>query len=68
MNSKKDLKFNLVLGNKAVNPFEGDIETIKGKPGYYCRRIGGFRLKFTVLIDKREIRVLDFGPKGDFKY
>ncbi|NPV80687.1 MAG: type II toxin-antitoxin system RelE/ParE family toxin [Firmicutes bacterium] len=57
-----------ILENMASNPFGGDIETIKGKPGYYRRRVGRYRLKFTILIEKREIRILEFGPKGDFDY
>jgi mRNA-degrading endonuclease RelE of RelBE toxin-antitoxin system len=51
-----------------INPFSGDIETIKGKPGYYRRRVGRYRIKFTVLLEKREILILEFGTKGDFSY
>lgn len=57
-----------LLEQIANNPFEGDIETIKGRPGYYRRRIGRYRLKFFIAMDKREVRIISFGPKGDFEY
>jgi mRNA-degrading endonuclease RelE of RelBE toxin-antitoxin system len=57
-----------ILEDMAVNPFSGDIETIKGKRGYYRRRVGGYRLKFTVNIESREVHILEIGPRGDFDY
>lgn len=57
-----------ILEEIAVNPFGGDIETIKGRPGYYRRRVGRYRLKFTILLKKRQVRILEFGPRGDFEY
>ncbi|MDN5344038.1 MAG: hypothetical protein PWQ18_149 [Clostridia bacterium] len=57
-----------ILEDMTVNPFTGDIETIKGKPGYYRRRIGGYRLKFIVNNERREVHILEFGPRGDFGY
>lgn len=68
LDRKQQEKIIGILEEMAVDPYSGDIETIKGKPGYYRRRIGAYRLKFTVSIDKREVRILEFGPKGDFSY
>jgi mRNA interferase RelE/StbE len=68
LDSKQKNRILNILTEIAVNPFAGDIETIKGKPGYYRRRIGSYRLKFRVMLKEKEIRVLDFGPKGDFEY
>ena len=91
MNSRKNLRFSIILSKQTakyieklskkqidkvlntleemtVNPFSGDIETIKGKPSYYRRRIGSYRIKFAILVEKKEIRILEFGPKGDFSY
>jgi len=47
-----------ILDEMTINPFTGDIETIKGKPGYYRRRVGDYRLKFTVRIIEKEVRIL----------
>ncbi|BCV22942.1 type II toxin-antitoxin system RelE family toxin [Moorella sp. Hama-1] len=68
LNRKWQEKILAIMEDMAVNPFTGDIETIKGKPGYYRRRIGGYRLKFTVNIAGREVHILEFGPRGDFGY
>ena len=75
-----------VLTDMATDPLSGDIETIKGSPGYFRRRIGRYRLKFKLIIETkevkespeskepgetkeiREIHVLEFGPRGDFRF
>lgn len=57
-----------ILEEMSKNPYGGDIETIKGKPGYYRRRIGGYRLKFKVEKERREVHILEFGPRGDFDF
>ncbi|RJQ29724.1 MAG: hypothetical protein C4589_04505 [Peptococcaceae bacterium] len=68
LESKQKDKILNILSKMSSNPFTGDIETIKGKPGYYRRRIGSHRLKFLVMLKEKEIRILDFGPRGDFEY
>ncbi|MEW8958812.1 hypothetical protein MHOCP_22960 [Moorella humiferrea] len=68
LNRKWQERILAILEDMSVNPFTGDIETIKGKPGHYRRRIGGYRLKFTVNIEERAVHILAFGPKGDFEY
>lgn len=68
LNNKWWCKILSILDEMSQNPFSGDIETIKGKQGYYRRRIGGYRLKFTVILEKREVCILDFGPRGDFDF
>jgi len=69
-----------VFVDMATDPLSGDIETIKGSPGYFRRRIGRYRFKFKLIMETREtgeagetkkireIHVLDFGPRGDFRY
>jgi mRNA-degrading endonuclease RelE of RelBE toxin-antitoxin system len=76
---RKRQVFQVFLGME-TNPLSGDIETIKGTPGYFRRRIGRYRLKFKLVIgtrqteepektkEIREVHVLDFGPRGDFRY
>ncbi|HAP93619.1 MAG TPA: hypothetical protein DCM26_03205 [Desulfotomaculum sp.] len=68
LDNKWRAKILSILEDMVINPFSGDIETIKGKPGYYRRRVGRYRIKFTVLLEKREILILEFGTKGDFSY
>lgn len=46
-------------------PHEGDRKAMKGHPGEYRLRVGGYRILYTVENDVLIVRILDAGNRGD---
>ena len=41
------------------NPFDGDIEKMKGKEYLWRRRVGSYRIFYELRVDIREINVIE---------
>ena len=54
-----------VLEEFQENPFIGDVKPIKGRPGTYRRRVGSYRIIYSVDYEDHIIRVLKVGTRGD---
>lgn len=50
----------------ATEPFSGDVKPIKGVKGLLRRRVGDYRIAFTVNFEKSEVVVLRVGRRGKF--
>jgi mRNA-degrading endonuclease RelE of RelBE toxin-antitoxin system len=48
-----------------VDPFQGDVRPIKGERGIF-RRVGDYRVSFTVNFEKNEVIVLRVGHRSKF--
>lgn len=47
----------LVIENPAFNPYEGDIEKIKGEEHVWRRRISAYRIFFEIMHDESVVRI-----------
>jgi mRNA interferase RelE/StbE len=47
------------------NPFIGDIKPLKGRHGTYRRRVGAYRIIYSVDYEARVVKVLKIGSRGD---
>lgn len=54
------------LREMAIDPFIGDVKPIKGVRGLLRRRVGDYRISFTVNFEKSEIVVLKVGRRESF--
>jgi mRNA interferase RelE/StbE len=50
----------------ATEPFSGDVKPIKGVKGVLRRRVGDYRIAFTVNFEKSELIVLRVGRREGF--
>ena len=50
----------------ATEPFSGDVKPIKGVRGLLRRRVGEYRIAFTVNFEKNEVVVLRVGRRERF--
>jgi mRNA interferase RelE/StbE len=50
----------------AAEPFGGDVKPIKGVKGLLRRRVGHYRIAFTVNFEKSEVVVLRVGRREGF--
>ena len=50
----------------ATEPFSGDVKPIKGVKGLLRRRVGEYRIAFTVNFEKSEVVVLEVGRREKF--
>jgi mRNA interferase RelE/StbE len=48
------------------DPFKGDVKPIKGVRSLLRRRIGDYRISFTVNFEKSEVVVLKIGRRESF--
>lgn len=48
------------------DPFAGDVRPIKGAQGVFRRRVGDYRLSFTVNFELGEVAVLKVGHRSKF--
>jgi len=48
------------------DPFLGDVRPIKGMKAVFRRRIGNYRVTFTVSFEVREVVILKVGKRGKF--
>jgi mRNA-degrading endonuclease RelE of RelBE toxin-antitoxin system len=54
------------LREMATDPFSGDVKPIKGVRGLLRRRVGDYRISFTVNFEKNEVVVLKVGRRESF--
>jgi len=54
-----------VLKGFEENPFVGDVKPIKGRHGTYRRRIGAYRIIYSVDYEAHVVKVLKIGTRGD---
>jgi mRNA-degrading endonuclease RelE of RelBE toxin-antitoxin system len=50
----------------ATEPFSGDVKPVKGVKGVLRRRVGDYRIAFTVNFEKSEVVVLRVGRRERF--
>jgi mRNA-degrading endonuclease RelE of RelBE toxin-antitoxin system len=50
----------------ATDPFSGDVKPIKGVRSLLRRRVGDYRISFTVNFEKGEVVVLKVGRRESF--
>jgi mRNA-degrading endonuclease RelE of RelBE toxin-antitoxin system len=50
----------------ATEPFSGDVKPVKGVKGVLRRRVGDYRIAFTVNFEKSEVIVLRVGRRERF--
>ena len=50
----------------ANDPFDGDVKPLKGVAGVFRRRVGDYRIAFSVSFDQNEVLVLKVGRRGKF--
>ena len=48
------------------DPFGGDVRPIKGAQGVFRRRVGDYRISFTVNFELGEVAVLKVGHRSKF--
>ncbi|MDG7040468.1 MAG: type II toxin-antitoxin system RelE/ParE family toxin [Nitrososphaerota archaeon] len=48
------------------DPFAGDIKTLKGLKGVFRRRVGDYRVAFTVNFERDEVIILRVGHRSKF--
>jgi len=46
-------------------PYEGDIDAMTGRKGYYRLRVGTYRIIYTIKENVLTVEVLDVGNRGD---
>jgi mRNA-degrading endonuclease RelE of RelBE toxin-antitoxin system len=48
------------------DPFEGDVRPLKGATGVFRRRVGNYRIAFSVNFNENEVIVLRIGRWDKF--
>lgn len=54
------------IGEMASDPFGGDVKPIKNVRGLLRRRVGDFRIAFTVNFEKNDVVILKAGRREKF--
>ena len=62
MNAKDRDRIKEALRDLAKEPPEGDIRPVKGSPGFFRLRVGGYRLLFR--INEKGILITHIDPRG----
>lgn len=62
---KKNQILRQVLTGFQENPFVGDIKPIKGRSNTYRRRIGVYRIIYSIDYEMHVVKVLKIGTRGD---
>jgi len=66
---KKDAKrLLLVLEELTKNPYQGDIEKIKGEENVWRRRVGDYRIIYEILPNRKFIWVFDIRRRTSTTY
>jgi mRNA-degrading endonuclease RelE of RelBE toxin-antitoxin system len=55
-----------VCKSMSVDPFEGDVKPLKGIAGVFRRRVGSYRIAFSVNFNESEVVILKIGKRGKF--
>lgn len=50
----------------SVDPFEGDVKPLKNLTGVFRRRVGNYRIAFSVNFNENEIIILKIGKREKF--
>ncbi|MGI0029007.1 MAG: type II toxin-antitoxin system RelE family toxin, partial [Nitrososphaera sp.] len=48
------------------DPFDGDVKPLKGITGAFRRRVGNYRIAFSVNFNENEVLILKIGRRGKF--
>ena len=48
------------------DPFEGDVKPLKGVAGVFRRRVGSYRIAFSVNFNGNEVLILKIGKRDKF--
>ena len=59
-------KVRSAIKEMAQDPFSGDVRPIKGLRGVFRRRVGQYRIGFTVDFEKGTVVILKVGVRGRF--
>ncbi len=55
-----------ICKSMSVDPFEGDVKPLKGITGVFRRRVGNYRIAFSVNFNKNEVLILKIGKREKF--
>lgn len=48
------------------NPFDGDVKALAGHTGVFRRRVGNYRIAFSVNFNEDEVPILKIGKRDKF--
>lgn len=54
------------IKNMELNPFSGDVKPIKALRGVFRRRVGDYRVAFTINFEVSEVVMLKVGKREKF--
>jgi len=57
-------RLNRAFDRLKVNPFEGDVRRLRGRPDSYRLRVGDLRVLFNVHVARRVVEVAAIRPRG----
>lgn len=55
-----------ICKSMGVDPFEGDVKPLKDMPGMFRRRLGNYRIAFSVNFNANEVIILKIGKREKF--
>lgn len=55
-----------ICKSMSVDPFEGDVKPLAGITGVFRRRVGDYRIAFTVNFEENEVLILKIGKREKF--
>ncbi len=55
-----------ICKSMSIDPFEGDVKPLKGAMGMFRRRVGNYRIAFTVNFKENEVLILKIGKREKF--
>lgn len=61
-------RLSFILQIFSVNPYEGDLEKIKGEENVWRRRIGNYRIIYEIFSKEKFIFIEDIRRKTDTTY
>ena len=66
---KKDfVRIGEAIDEMATNPFLGDVQKIGGEENTWRRRVGNYRIKYIVKVDKRLVYIFDIKRRTSSTY
>ena len=65
---KNALRLLFVLEKLTENPYQGDIEKIKGEENIWRRRVGNYRILYEITSKKRYINVFQISRRTTTTY
>lgn len=55
-----------ICKSMSADPFEGDVKPLTGITGVFRRRVGDYRIAFTVNFEENEVLILKIGKREKF--